>query len=77
MRPRILDRPSAHTRYGAAGTDFVDIITRLKPGVTLAAAQTELNVIARRPARAYPDDDKALAFGAELRVPLCLRCSGQ
>lgn len=48
------------------GMDFLDVIARLKPGVTLAAAQTELNVIARRLARAYPDDDKGVAFGARL-----------
>jgi predicted permease len=48
------------------GLDSLDVIARLKPRVTLAAAQTELNVIARRLAGAYPDDDKGLAFGARL-----------
>jgi putative ABC transport system permease protein len=68
--------PSRDSEFGIArqptpatmqrGLDFLDVIARLKPGVTLAAAQTELNVIARRLARAYPGADKGLAFGARL-----------
>jgi putative ABC transport system permease protein len=38
----------------------------LKSGVTLAVAQTELKVIARRLEKAYPDDDKGAAFGSQL-----------
>ncbi len=48
------------------GTNFLDVIGRLKPGAALAVAQTELNVIATRLERAYPDDDKGLGFGAKL-----------
>ncbi len=46
------------------GASFLEIIGRLKPGVTLAAAQTELKVIASRLEKAYPDDDNGLGFGA-------------
>ncbi len=48
------------------GASFLDLIARLKPGVTLAVAQTELRVIARRLEKAYPEDDKGAAFSAEL-----------
>ncbi|HSU58957.1 MAG TPA: ABC transporter permease [Bryobacteraceae bacterium] len=48
------------------GASSLEIIARLKPGVTLTAAQTELKVIARRFEKAYPDDDKGLDFGAQL-----------
>jgi putative ABC transport system permease protein len=39
------------------GSHFLDIFARLKPGVTLAQAQTELNVIARRLTQLYPDSN--------------------
>ena len=48
------------------GADFLDIVGRLKPGVTLSAAKTELNVIARRLQKAYPDDDKGYEIRAQL-----------
>jgi predicted permease len=48
------------------GANFLDVIGRLKPGVTLSVAQTELNVIARRLGKAYTDDDKGVGFGAQL-----------
>lgn len=48
------------------GADFLDVIARLKSGVSLTVAQTELNVLARRLAKAYPDDDKGVGFGAQL-----------
>lgn len=47
------------------GANFLDVIARLKSGVTLAAAQTELRVVASRLDKAYPDDDKGLGFGAQ------------
>jgi putative ABC transport system permease protein len=48
------------------GANFLDVIARLKPGATLSVAQTELNVIAHRLEKAYPDDDKGVGFGAQL-----------
>ena len=48
------------------GANFLNIIARLKSGVTLAVAQTELKVIARRLEKAYPDDDKGAGFAAQL-----------
>ena len=44
------------------GASFLDVIGRLKPGVTLAAAQTEVRVVARRLEQAYPDDNKGVGF---------------
>ncbi len=44
------------------GADFLDIIARLKPGVKLAVAQTELKVIARRFETAYPENDKGFGL---------------
>jgi hypothetical protein len=38
------------------GTDFLHVIGRLKPSVTLATAQGELSVVARRLQAAYPED---------------------
>jgi len=43
------------------------VVARLKPGVTLAAAQRELDVIAARLARAYPDNNRDMGVSA---VPL-------
>jgi predicted permease len=45
--------------------NFLDVIARLKSGVAVEAAQTELKVIAQRLANAYPDDNKGVGFGAE------------
>src|ERR1700730_16629530 len=39
-------------------------IARLKPGVTLSQAQTEMNTISQRLEEAYPDDDKG--WGASI-----------
>ncbi len=47
------------------GANFLSVIARLKPGATLAEAQTELKIIASRLERAYPDDDKGFEFGAQ------------
>lgn len=48
------------------GANFLDVIARLKSNVTLVAAQNELNVIAKRLEKAYPDDDKGVGIGAQL-----------
>src|ERR1700729_680408 len=38
-------------------------VGRMKPGVTLQQAQTEMNTISQRLERAYPDDDKGWGAG--------------
>jgi putative ABC transport system permease protein len=48
------------------GANFLDLVARLKSGVTLASAQTELKVIAHRLEKAYPDNDKGVAISAQL-----------
>ena len=40
------------------GLTTLDVVGRLKPGVALAAAQAEMNAIARNLARQYPDDNR-------------------
>ena len=47
------------------GASFLDVIGRLKSGVSLATAQTDLKVVARRLEAAYPDD-KGVSFGAQM-----------
>jgi predicted permease len=39
------------------GSHFLDVFARLKPGVTLARAQTEMNLIARRLTQLYPQSN--------------------
>jgi putative ABC transport system permease protein len=39
------------------GANFLRVIARLKPGVTIAQARADLNTIARRLQRDFPDDD--------------------
>jgi predicted permease len=43
---------------GQRGADMLELIGRLKPGVTLEQARAELNVIARNLATQYPDTNK-------------------
>jgi putative ABC transport system permease protein len=44
---------------------FLQVIARLKPGVTLAAAQGDLTVIAERLARAHPETNKDWSVNVE------------
>jgi putative ABC transport system permease protein len=56
--------PAAYTPQQLADHDnhYLSVIGRLKPGVTLDAAQSELNVIAQRLQQQYPIDDKDRGF---------------
>jgi putative ABC transport system permease protein len=47
------------------GMNFLDVIARLKSGVGVAVAQTELTVIAQRLEKTYPDDNKGAGFKME------------
>ena len=47
------------------GMNFLDVIARLKSGVSVAAAQTEVRVIGQRLEKAYPDDNESQGFGVE------------
>jgi putative ABC transport system permease protein len=48
------------------GADFLEVIGRLKAGATVGGAQTELNVIGRGLAEAYPAENKGVGIGAQL-----------
>jgi putative ABC transport system permease protein len=58
--------PFAPTKdeLAARGNHRTTAIVRLKPGCTLAQAQTELDGIAARLAKTYPDTDKTWSFRA-------------
>jgi predicted permease len=43
---------------GQRGADLADVIGRLKPGVTLDQARSDMNLVARDLARQYPDSNK-------------------
>jgi putative ABC transport system permease protein len=45
------------TAPGNRGAHFIEVVGRLKPGVTLAQAQADTNVVAQRLARQYPDSN--------------------
>ncbi len=61
---------------GARGAQYIDVIGRLKPGVTLAQANAEFQTIASRLARRYPDMYKP-DFGYSLEVdPLAEQATG-
>jgi len=57
--PIAFDANAANDR----GSFYLSGIARLNPGVTLAAAQSELDVIARNLTRAYPQSNTDLGFG--------------
>ena len=42
------------------GAHFIHVVARLKDGVTLAQAQTELNVVSKRLAQQYPDSNAGM-----------------
>jgi predicted permease len=48
------DNPATSQR----GFDVLDVIARLKPGVTVAEAKADLSVVANNLAKQYPDDNK-------------------
>lgn len=47
------------------GTNFLGVVGRLRPGVTMAQAQRELSVIGSRLAKAYPQDNAGTTIVAE------------
>ena len=55
------------------GAHMLNVIARLAPGVTLAQAQAELNVIAANLARQYPENNKDIGIAA---VPLADQVTG-
>jgi putative ABC transport system permease protein len=59
--------PAFDLKGGSRGSHFLFAIGRLKPGVTLAAARSEADTIARRLAQQYPDSN---GHSGILLVPL-------
>jgi putative ABC transport system permease protein len=62
-RPTRLDAADWH-HYRGDGTRFANVFGRLKPGVTLAAAQSEMRVIGDQLASEHADTDKPWRFGS-------------
>ena len=57
-RPRIwLSLSPAAEREGARDTHGLDVVARLKNGVSMARAQAEMDTIGARQAKAYPSED--------------------
>jgi len=44
------------------GSDYLDVWARLEPGVTLATARAEMDTLARREEKQYPEDDRDLGI---------------
>ena len=59
--------PRAFTpdELGGRGAHYVNVIARLKPGVSLQSAQTEMTALAARLEAAYPDSNKG--WGVTMR----------
>ena len=66
--------PEAFNQQKLADHDnhYLDIIARLKPGITISQAQSELNVIAARQQKLYPIDDKERGFRVTPLVSILL-----
>lgn len=55
------DADGNHAKTGQRGFDVLEIIGRLKPGVTIEQAKADLSLIASNLARQYPDTNKELS----------------
>jgi putative ABC transport system permease protein len=76
--------PPAEVAPGTSGPHFIEVIGRLKPGITVEQARDEFHRIAARMVELYPNQDKKnLGFSidvnplaeeqaGDLRKPLCL-----
>lgn len=53
-----------HPQITSRGTGYLSVLGRLKPGVSLSHAQSELNIIAKRLSDAYPAENKELGIKA-------------
>jgi putative ABC transport system permease protein len=60
---------SCHSKFvaGSRGSHYLSVMARLKPGITVAQAQVEMDTIAQRLEQQYPDSNKEL--GAHV-IPL-------
>ena len=56
--------PSQEDKLSSRAQTWLSVIGRLRPEATLAAANAELDGVARRLEREYPDDNRRLAFSA-------------
>jgi putative ABC transport system permease protein len=62
------DAAGKNPMAGQRGADMLDVVGRLKPGVSLSSAHAEMSVICRQLAAQYPDTNKA--FDAAIAQPL-------
>ena len=56
--------PSQEGKLSSRAQTWLSVIGRLRPEATLAAANAELDGVARRVEREYPDDNRRLVFSA-------------
>ncbi len=68
------DAGDSTPRTGQRGYDSLDVVARLKPGVTLERARAELSVIARNIAAQYPDTNKP--YTAAILQPMLEHLAG-